>query len=1133
MKLSSYLFILGIFVLSALGISAQNQKVSLNLKNAPIKDLFNEIEKQTDYLFFFSKEKINSNLLTSVSVTNKPVSEVLNDVFRGTGMRFTMVENHIVVTNETTSAGVDDANNRKHRITGVVRDPSGDPLIGVNVRIKGSAVGTITDNTGHFSIEGISEKSVLQFSYIGFSTIEKSVGRNSVLEVTLQEAAKTLEEIVVIGYGQVNKSDVTGALASVTSKQIEAIPVKDITSALQGAAAGVDIGNTAAQPGSLPQIRIRGSRSITAGNEPLYVLDGIPLTGGIAEISPGDIESMEVLKDASATAIYGSRGANGVILITSKKGIKGVSTVSYDSYLSMDSRLVQPDMMTGGEFAEMVREANRAAGRYNTPYPDPQQDYYGFSTFYATRDPAGWAQIARAYEWVDKANLIPKMRATTPTEKAQWGVNEVPVYNASRVGGYDWLSRALRTAVTQNHQFSTTFGNDKVRALFSAAYLDQQGVIKTQGYQRLTLRLNTSFQVNDNVKFGVQNMASLANKETGVDMFAKMTRQVPYAVPYDENGNFIEYPGGSGRIYNAINDPKYSFNEDRTTRYVGTIFGEIKLPLGWSFRSNIGLDFKLLRNGQFNDVGATNSQVSVITQSNARYYENQDIAFTWDNLLYYDKKIKNHSVGLTLLESMEGAWTEGSEIRASGLPYSSQRWFNIGSTDKNAADYFGSWYSHQARESFMGRLNYSYNNRYLLTVSNRWDGSSVLAEGHKWAAFPSMALAWKMHEEDFLKNNKVINSLKLRIGYGQTGNSAINPYQTGGTLVRTVYVFGETAASGYGFGSLGATQGSMANKRLGWEKTSQYNLGVDFGLWKNRVSGTVDLYLAKTYDLLLNQIIPSTNGFTSWINNIGATQNRGIEVSLHTVNIDKKKLTWTTDLTFTRNKEKITALSNGRQDDIANLWFIGQPITVFYDYQYDGIWSTSEADKAEMAKFAAKGSGFTPGTIRIKDQNHDYKIDASDKVILGTGVPKWSAGMTNTFSYKGIELSCMLFARIGQMLNSNYYKPTLSGIFQCRNVNYWTPYNQDAEYPRPNVLQESPNYISSMGYRKGSFLKVKNIGVSYAIPKTWTQKLRAKKFTLYVKMVNPFVISDHFEGLDPEGDIMSYKSVVCGLKLSI
>jgi len=1133
MKLSLLLLIWGIFILTLFDVSAQKHNVTLNLKNTSIKELFNEIEKQTDYLFFFSKEKVNTEMLTSVSATNKPVQEVLNEVFKGTGMRFTMIENHIVVTNETATAASDETNNRKRKLTGIVTDPTGNPLIGVNIRIKGSAIGTITDNTGHFTMDGMSEKSILQFSYVGFSTVEKTVGKMPFLEITMQERSKTLDEIVVVGYGAVNKSDVTGALASVTSKQIEAIPVKDITSALQGAAAGVDIGNTAAEPGSLPQIRIRGNRSITAGNEPLYVLDGIPLNSGIAEISPGDIESMEVLKDASATAIYGSRGANGVILITSKKGIKGVSTVSYDSYLSLDSRLVQPDMMTGGEFAEMVREANRAAGRYSTPYPDPQQDYYGFSTFYSTKDPSGWAQIAQAYEWVDKANLIPKMRATTPTEKAMWGVSEVPVYNASNVGGYDWLSRALRTAVTQNHQFSTTFGNDKVRALFSAAYLDQQGIVKTQGYERLTLRLNTSFQVNDNVKFGVQNMASLALKETNVDMFAKMNRQIPYAVPYDENGNFIEYPGGSGRIYNAINDPKYIFNEDRTSRYVGTIFGEVKLPLGWSFRSNIGLDFKLLRNGQFNDIGATNSQASVITQSNARYYENQDVAFTWDNLLYYDKKIKNHSIGLTLLESMEGAWTEGSEIRASGLPYSSQRWFNIGSTDKNAADYFGSWYSHQARQSYMGRLNYSYKNRYLLTVSNRWDGSSVLAEGHKWAAFPSMALAWKMHEEDFLKNNKVLNSLKLRLGYGQTGNSAINPYQTGGTLVRTVYVFGESAASGYGFGSLGSTQGSMANKKLSWEKTSQYNFGVDFGLWGNRINGSVELYLSKTTDLLLNQIIPSTNGFTSWINNIGATQNKGIEVSLHTVNLDNKTFSWTTDLTFTKNKEEITALSNGKQDDVANLWFIGKPIGVFYDYQYNGIWCTSEADKAEMAKFAAKGSVFTPGSIRIKDQNHDYKIDAGDKVILGSGVPKWSAGMTNTFSYKGIELSCMLFARIGQMLNSNYYKPTLSGVFQSRNVDYWTPYNQDAEYPRPNVLQESPNYISSMGYRKGAFLKVRNIGLNYAFPKKWLQKVRVKKLSIYVKMVNPFVFSDHFEGLDPEGDVMSYKSVVCGIKLSI
>ncbi len=284
---------------------------------------------------------------------------------------------------------------------------------------------------------------------------------------------------------------------------------------------------------------------------------------------------------------------------------------------------------------------------------------------------------------------------------------------------------------------------------------------------------------------------------------------------------------------------------------------------------------------------------------------------------------------------------------------------------------------------------------------------------------------------------------------------------------------------------------------------------------------------------MLNQIIPSTNGFTSWINNIGATQNSGVEVNLHTVNVDKRKINWTTDISFTKNKEKIVELSNGKLDDIANLWFIGHPITVFYDYRYDGIWGTSEADKAEMARFAAKGSVFTSGSIRVKDQNGDYKIDANDKVILGSDVPKWSAGITNNISYKGFDLSWMLFLRIGQMLNSSYYKPTLSGIFQCRNVNYWTPTNQNAEYPRPNVLQESPNYISSMGYRSGSFLKVKNISLSYKLPKRLVDNIKLKKASLYLKIVNPFVISDNFEGLDPEGDILSYKSIVCGLKVSI
>jgi TonB-dependent starch-binding outer membrane protein SusC len=1003
-------------------------------------------------------------------------------------------------------------------VSGTLKDgATNEPLIGASVVVKGTTNGAITDTDGKYQLKVADGNGTLVFSFVGYEPQELPINNRTVIDLSLSEG-KALQEVVVVGYGTVKKSDVTGSVSSITSKQLEKIPATNVVQAMQGQAAGVDIVASSARPGAFPTIRVRGNRSLNATNNPLFVVDGIPLSEGasINDFNPTDIESIEVLKDASATAIYGARGANGVILVSMKKGKKGKAQITYSGSTSVSSPLVPFDMLNGGEMAELRREGlrnNSLLTDYTTAFPNPDQDF----AFFGNQDNNLWESVADAYTWIDRSKRIAQKRPATAEEKAimqlykdnvptNWVTSDsVFMYDPSKVRTTDWQSLVLRTGRQQNHQIGITGGADNLGVSFSLGYFDNQGIQKGQDYRRYSTRLGLDWSVTDKLKVGANINGNLIQQDWGTDVYGVATGQLPIAVPYDADGNVINYPGGDALIFTPLNSITGELDDRKTNRFFGSLYAEYELAKGLRYRANFGPDFTMYRRGMFQE-SATATRRGGTTYG--RYQNDQRYNYTLENLLYYNKTLgEKHDFGVTLLQSIQNDRFESINLEVQDLPYNSQKFYNLGSTNATGADAFSSNYSLVKLMSYMGRVNYSFDNKYLFTASLRRDGSSVLAEGNKWDIFPSFAVAWKVHEEGFLKDSKFFNELKFRAGYGRTGNAAVNPYSTGGGLAKTRYAWDNNAAWGF-------VPNLIANPDLKWETTGQVDVGIDFSLANNRISGTFDVYRANTTDLLMDRQIPTASGFGSIQANIGATRNSGVELSLNTINIDRSSFRWNTNVIFTKNKEEIVKLYGGTNDDIGNRWFIGQPVVAYYDYVHQGVWKIAE-------KAAAAEYGATPGLGKFLDINGDKKIDPSnDRKIIGSNVPIWTGSMTNTLAYKGFELSAMVYARVGQTILNSYRRATLTGRYNdagdgvLRN-NYWTPYREDTEYPKANAQQERPINPEAYLYTDGSFVKLRNVTLGYNLPANMITKTGLKSLYIFGTAQNPMLWSP-FKITDPE-----------------
>ncbi|MBO9202492.1 MULTISPECIES: SusC/RagA family TonB-linked outer membrane protein [Niastella] len=988
-------------------------------------------------------------------------------------------------------------------VTGKITDNAGNPLQGVTVQVKGSKVVTQTSADGSFSISAPSGTSVLVFSSVGFNAKEVALENKGTITVTLANADTSMDQVVVIGYGAVKKKDVTGAVTGINEKEIKSRPVDNALQAMQGKVAGVDIGSTE-RPGTVGTINIRGVRSLTASNTPLYVVDGIPLmTGGIEYINPNDIESIDVLKDASATAIYGSRGANGVVIVTTKQGKVGKTTLSLNVATTAEKLIDRQDMFNSGDYIEFRRWAKY----YQSPGTNPRGDQPTIAKdkeyFLATADPSAWANIAKGWE------------------SGTWDPSKVPTT--------DWRGMVTQTGITQNLNLSVSGGSEKAKMYGSFGYLSNKGTVKGQSYKRYTVNLNADLNATKWFQFGTNLTVSYSIQEFGQSKIGATTVSssnslyesaralFPYAVPYDSLGNRIYNPGGDIAFKNVAEEWNLNQDQRTTLRAFASIYGQVDfgsiIPAlkNLKYRLNFGPDFSTYKDGTYIDA---NSVISSGANS-ASLNKQQTFSYTLDHLLYYNRSFGEHDLGLTLLSS-QTKWTNDSNyIAANGIPFGSQKWNALSKSYIPSANLTGyaSGITESQLQSFMARINYSFNDKYLLTVSARRDGASMLAEGHKYAWFPSMALAWRMNNETFMQNATWINDLKLRFGIGVTGNSAIKPYSTQGATTSLFYPFTTSAATTITPG--GIPSATFANQTLGWERTTQYNLGIDFSMLNRRIFGSLDLYKSRTDDLLMQMSIPTVTGFTNTFANVGQTANKGFDLSLTTVNVSTKNLSWTTNASVSWQKDEIKTLSNGKQDDINNNWFIGESVGMIYGFQGSGLWHTEDSSTYLLYNRNPKGSAkFAPGTARPVDVNGDTLIDANhDRVLIGHSRPRWIVGMTNTVSYKNFEFSIFIYGRLGYMYNTGGESQGARGT--QRVIDYYTENNTNAAYQRPFYTEGAGDpYYVIFGYKNGSFLKIRNISLGYNVNGKALKTSFISNLKAYVQVVNPGMIFSKIDWLD-------------------
>jgi TonB-linked SusC/RagA family outer membrane protein len=1067
--------------ITALQVSANvysQTSVTLDIREKAIREVLKSIEQQTEIRFFFSDDLLAMNNLINLKADDKNIISVLDEMFLESPLTYKAYENNLIVIMPRNLL-------QQKIITGIVSDKSGAHLAGVNIVAAGTAVGVISGADGQYSIDVPPDAKSLTFSFIGMETQDIEIGTRSSINVTLLESAIGLEEVVVVGYGTQKKSDITGSVVSVSNEQITARPVNNVFQALQGKAAGVDI-TTSLRPGEVGNIYIRGVRSLRTdantplANTPLYVVDGIPLLSGsgIETLNEQDIESIEILKDASATAIYGSRGANGVVLLTTKRGTDGQFQLNYSGSLTNEQMVWRSKYMDVAQFMEFSRwGAYYASPTTRVPGNAPTLANDGTINYF-TAEPTAWQNIQKGWA------------------SGTW--------DPSQVQTFDWIGVVTQPAYTQEHTISASGGTKTMKAYGSIGYLNNQGTTKGQEYQRYTLRTNVELNPKKWITFGAgvngswqyqdygQSATGGSSNVTG-DLIAAAARIEPYSLPYDADGNRIVHPGGKARVWNVIDEWKYSTNQRQTLRILGSLFTEIKLPLkGLRYRLNFGPDFRFYRNGWYND---TKSIVRELSASNASVSNTKDFSYTIDNLLYYDNTFGAHTIGATLLQTASKWTSESSSITGQGVEVASQLWDALGNLTSSQLSAWSSGLTERQLESYMARVNYNYNSKYLLTLSGRWDGASQLAAGNKWAFFPSAAIAWRLDQESFLKGITWISQLKLRLGVGTVGNSAVALYSTKGAITQLTVPFGTGTETGYTFTS------AVANQGLGWEKTTQYNLGVDFSFLEGRVNGTIEAYKSYTSDLLLTVALPSVSGFNSTVANVGKTTNRGIDITINSSIIENSDFSWNINATAAWQKDKIESLMNGKEDMVGNNWFIGQSIGVIYDYQKIGIWQDTPEDQAEMAKFNANGSQFAPGKIKIKDQNGDYRIDGNyDRVVIGNTSPRWTLGLTNTFGYKGIDLSVFLTGRLKYM---SAVGEALTGMYgDQRMLDYWTPDNTNAEYQRPFMSEAGGDTYAGTYYKDDSWIKIRNLSLGYQLPKSLLSKVKISSMRVFAQVQN-------------------------------
>ena len=994
-------------------------------------------------------------------------------------------------------------------VTGTVKDATGEPMIGVSVVVDGTSIGGVTDLDGNFTIQKVPNSGVLKFSYVGYKEQKVSVAGKNSLDIVLQEDAMGLDEVVVVGYGTMKKKDLTGAVASVKTDDIAQVAAPDALQAMQAKVPGVDLISGDGQAGSAVSITLRGNRSITASNSPLIIVDGVEYTGSL-DIPASDIESMDILKDASSTAIYGTKGANGVIIITTKRGQAGKTRINFSAYLAMKS---------------------------------PTS---------AVKSMYGQTEVRR---WIDRANYQADLAS------GNWGTSNVSlddVFGATTIAGNDkykvvdlinngdftdWYDTILQNSTSQNYEASVSGGNDKTNFSLSLAAMYDKGLLKHDEMDRYNGRLNLDHIINQYFKVG----GSLAftyrsHNARNASVFNAARKMTSLTQAYKEDGSINETPNVwySSHVNPLMDEGDNYKMHIESTRFMGSTYLQITPIKGLALKTQLAVDRRNRRVGQYNDYQSAGRYQAPSTT----YMSNSWDAFTiltWQNTANYNITLdEKHDLGFLLGHELRQDVREGLGYNgtAGKEHYYNQEFYDV--TKISADQTPSSNYTKQAMLSFFGRVNYTFMDRYLFSASLRADGSSVLAKGKKWGYFPSVSAGWRITEESFMESTKSwLDNLKLRVAWGISGNAAVNPYQTLATVSAT------TPNSSDSFIPM-----SMSNEDLSWETTSSINIGIDFGIIGGRVNGTIDYYYTKTKDLLYYKSAPASSVFTSVLSNIGESKGQGLEIGVNALAVKTKDFTWDINASYTTQKDEIVKLADNleRNIDGTTALIVGEALSAYYDYETNGIWNVGEYEQY-VAGYQAKGIEFTapltkygtPGTLKIVDQNCDGKINEDDKIVYKR-TPSHILGLTNTFRYKNFALSLQCMARLGGYFafDKNNALGLNDGDANWAEVDYWTPNNTGAKFPSPGTNDNElsklyTQYASTLLYEKINFFKIKDITLSYNLEKKWLKPIHMESAKIYCSMKNYFTFAS-VDDYDPErGGSINWplaKQVVVGVNVS-
>ncbi|MGI4751517.1 MAG: SusC/RagA family TonB-linked outer membrane protein [Janthinobacterium lividum] len=964
-------------------------------------------------------------------------------------------------------------------IRGKITDEKGLGLPGASVAVRGSTAGVSTDADGNYSISA-APANTLVISFIGYISKNVVVGNNTTLNVQLGPGSNALTEVVVVGYGTQKRSDVTGAISSISGADLAQVPASpNVIDQLKGRIAGLDITSNSTTPGAAGQIRLRGERSFasTQGNadnqnQPLFVIDGVPFIGGsFNDINQDDIQSIDVLKDASATAIYGSRASGGVIIITTKRGKAGRTQVSYSANYGTSKITSEYPFMNGTQYAALKEQSIVGNPAQTTAYP------------FTSAENAGLAN----------------------------GTNT------------DWQKFLFRTGFVTDNQLNISGGDAKTQFSISGGYHYEKGIQYTQDFDRGSLRANIDHTINKIFKVGLSSFQTLSHTNGVSGLLYNAASLSPLTSAYNADGTVNLLPMIGSTDATKVNpltlQNPYIQATNRRIYSNNLLYGEANIFPGFKYHLNASLAYGQNQGNNYSPVGTIQNTNTSNAAANESVTNSENYTWLLENIITYDKTFnQKHHITFTGLYSTEKDHSQNSGINGLGLAADYLQSYNLYYANSVSVGTNSFGYSERGLISYMGRVNYTFNDKYLLTATLRKDGSSVLAPGHQYLTYPAVALGWNIDHEDFMKKLTFVNNLKLRAGYGVTADQNVAPYTILGTLSAYAYNFGTNNQTGY-------LVTNLPNPNLKFEHTNNIDIGLDFGVLNSRITGTVDVYSQRTSDVLQSEALPASNGAQVTTVNAGNSKGEGLEISLSSINIRGRNggFNWSTSFNIAFNRNAITALHDNLQQDISNGWFVGQPFNVIYDYKKIGIWQQSEA--AQAATYGA-----LPGQIKIQDVNNDGKIDANDRQILGTYQPQYTSGLTNTFSYKGVDLSFVAFARMGQKVavtgitsdaTGSGYPFFNQGRVNQINVNYWTPTNPTNDFPQPDASRSGILNGSTLQYRDGSFIKMRSINLGYTIPTKYI-KGAFSSLRIYATCNNPFIIYSPLVksglAIDPEGN---------------